>query len=358
MRVEAVGPRDVPHRRGRRLHLSCGGSTHVSTSSTRGTGVTGTTRRIGAALVAAALTAGPAVALAAAPAAYATGNDTRGHGTSGAVVLRTALDVGLLDKTLNIPVRAVLNDVQAPASAEKTALTVRLDGIDGGRPVDLLRADVATARATADGRTAEGYANLVRAKVQLPGLPALPLAQVQQVTARAVCTAGQRPRAESQVLGDIVVLGKRVALRAGGTTEVKVPGVGDVRLDLSQKSTTSASAAATALRLRVSVDPLKLNVAEVHGDVTLARATCTTPHGTPAEPSSPPSGGPHAPGTGSGTQVHSGGARPVDGQNLAETGGSAATPYLVGGAALLVAGGAGALGYVRHRRNAAATGRG
>ncbi|MFI1201471.1 hypothetical protein K2224_25155 [Streptomyces sp. BHT-5-2] len=329
----------------------------MSTSSTRGAGVTRTTRRIGAALAAAALTAGPAVALAAAPAAYATGNDARGHGTSGAVVLRTALDVGLLDKTLNIPVRAVLDDVHAPASAEKTALTVRLDGIDGDRPVSLLRADVATARATADGRTAEGYANLVRAKVQLPGLPALPLAEVQQVTARAVCAAGRRPQAESQILGDIVVLGKRVALRAGGTTEVKVPGVGDVRLDLSQKSTTSASAAATALQLRVSVNPLKLNVAEVHGDVTLARATCTTPHGTPDEPSSPPpSGGPHAPG--SGTHANSGGARPAAGQDLAETGGSAATPYLVGGAALLVAGGAGALGYARHRRNAAATGRG
>ncbi|MFE3653680.1 SCO1860 family LAETG-anchored protein [Streptomyces sp. NPDC059122] len=332
--------------------------------STSSAGTTGTTGRIGAVLAAAVLTAGPAVALAAAaPAAHASGNDGRIHGTSGAVVLRTALDVGLLDKTLNIPVRAVLNDVHAPASADKTALTVRLDGIDGGRPVGLLRADVATARATADGRTAEGYANLVRARVQLPGLPALPLAQVQQVTARAVCQAGQRPRAEAQVLGDVVVLGKRVALRAGGTTEVTVPGVGDVRLDLSQKSTTSASAAATALRLRVSVNPLKLNVAEVHGDVTLAQATCTTPHGAPGEPSTPPSpGGPHGPGTGThsgGTQVNSGGGvRPATDKHLAETGGSSATPYLAGGAALLVAGGAGALAYTRRRRNAAPDGRG
>ncbi|MFJ9614532.1 SCO1860 family LAETG-anchored protein [Streptomyces noursei] len=328
----------------------------MSTRSTTCAGSTGTTGRIGAVLAAAVLTAGPAVALAAAPAAYATGDDARGHGTSGAVVLRTALDVNLLDKSLNVPVRAVLDEVHAPASADKTALTVRLDGIDGGRPVGLLRADVATARATADGRTAEGHAHLVRAKVQLPGLPALPLAEVQQVTARAVCTAGQRPRAESQVLGDVVVLGKRVALRAGGTTEVDVPGVGDVRLDLSQKSTTSASAAATALQLRVSVNPLKLNVAEVHGQVTLAQATCTTPHGTPDEPGTPAHPGqPHEPGTGA--QAHTGGgARPAT-ENLAETGGSAATPYLVGGAVLLVAGGAGAMVYTR-RRSAAPDGRG
>ncbi|SHL91262.1 SCO1860 family LAETG-anchored protein [Streptomyces yunnanensis] len=328
----------------------------MSTRSTRFAGSTGTTGRIGAVLAAAVLTAGPAVALAAAPAAYATGDDAHGHGTSGAVVLRTALDVNLLDKSLNVPVRAVLNEVHAPASADKTALTVRLDGIDGGRPVSLLRADVATARATADGRTTEGHANLVRAKVQLPGLPALPLAEVQQVTARAVCTAGQHPRAESQVLGDVVVLGKRVALRAGGTTEVDVPGVGDVRLDLSQKSTTSASAAATALQLRVSVNPLKLNVAEVHGQVTLAQATCTTPHGTPDKPGTPAHPGqPHEPGTG--TQAHTGGgARPAT-ENLAETGGSAATPYLIGGAVLLVAGGAGAMVYTR-RRSAAPDGRG
>ncbi|MER7985711.1 SCO1860 family LAETG-anchored protein [Streptomyces noursei] len=322
--------------------------------STSSAGATGTRGRLGAALVAAVLTAGPAVVLAA-PAAHANGNDGRGHGTSGAVVLRTALDVGLLDKTLNVPVRAVLNEVHAPASADKTALTVRLDGIDGGRPVSLLRADVATARATADGRTAEGYANLVGATIHLPGLQSVPLARVQQVTARALCRAGQRPRAEAQVLGDVVVLGKRVGLRAGGTTEVKVPGVGDVRLDLSQRSTTSASAAATALRLRVSVNPLKLNVAEVQGEVTLAQATCTTPPGTPP-PAGQPGTGTH-PGTGTQVNSGSGGVRPATEQHLAETGGSSATPYLAGGAALLVAGGAGALVYAR-RRNAASHGRG
>ncbi|MEW1659585.1 SCO1860 family LAETG-anchored protein [Streptomyces sp. NPDC093707] len=339
----------------------------MSASPTSSTGSFGAPGRLGAVLAAAVLTAGPAVALAAAPAAHATGNDGRTHGTSGAVVLRAALDVGLLDKTLDVPVRAVLDEVHAPASADRTALTVRLDGIDQGRPVSLLRADAATARATADGRTAEGHADLVRARVQLPGLPATPLVEVQQVTARAVCAAGRRPRAEAQVLGDVVVLGKRVALRAGGTTEVKVPGVGEVRLDLSQKNSASNSAAATALRLGVSVNPLKLNVAQVHGEVTLAQATCTTPHGTPDRPGEPgtPSqpGHPQQPGTGGqtgGTQVNStaGGTRSTAGHDLAETGSSSATPYLAGGAAVLVAGGAGALVYARRRRNAAPDGRG
>ncbi len=46
------------------------------------------------------------------------------------------------------------------------------------------------------------------------------------------------------------------------------------------------------------------------------------------------------------------GSRPST-QNLAETGGSSATPYLAGGAALLVAVGAGAVGFARRRRGAA-----
>ncbi|QHC21806.1 SCO1860 family LAETG-anchored protein [Streptomyces sp. GS7] len=314
---------------------------------TSSAGSSGVSRRLGAALAAAALTAGPVVALGAAPAAYAAGNDGRGDGTSGAAVLRTGLDVGLLDKSLRVPLRATLNDVHAPASAGRTALTVTLDGIDQGRPFSVLRADVATARATADAEGAKGYANLVHAAVHLPGLPALPLIEVQQVTSTAECRAGQHPRATSQVLGSVQVLGKRVTLGASGTTAVTVPGVGDVRLDLSHKAVTSTSAAATALQLRVSVNPLKLNVAEVHGQVTLAQATCTTPHGTaPGTPEKPgePQGG-------------AGGTRPAT-QNLAETGGSSATPYVAGGAALLVAAGAGSLIHARRRRAAAPGGRG
>lgn len=330
-------------------------------------------RRLAATFVATALTAGPALLLGAVP-AHATGSHGPARGTADAVVLRTGLNVGLLHKTLDVPLNAVLNEVHAPASASKTALTVSLDGLDHGKPFSVLRADAATARGTADRHKAEGYANLVRAKVHLPGLPPqLSLIEAQQVTAKAVCEAGQRPRAESNVLGPVRVLGKKVTLTAGGTTDVKVPGVGEVRLDLSHKSVTSKSAAATALELKVSLNPLRLNVAEVHGRVTLVRAGCTAPGGTgPGDngsggtsggqtggQSGGQTGGQTGGGTkpaGGGTEVHQAGTRPGSSQNLAETGGSSATPYLAGGAALLVAAGAGSIGYARRRRGAAAQG--
>ncbi|WP_436318512.1 SCO1860 family LAETG-anchored protein [Streptomyces caniferus] len=314
-------------------------------------------RRLAATFVATALTAGSALLLGAVP-AHATGDHGAARGTADAVVLRTGLNVGLLHKTLDVPLNAVLNEVHAPASAARTALTVRLDGIDHGRPFSVLRADAATARATAGHGRTEGYANLVKAKVRLPGLALLSLIEVQQVTAKAVCEAGERPRAEANVLGDVRVLGKRVRLTAGGTTDVKVPGVGQVRLDLSRKSVLSKSAAATALDLKVSLNPLKLGVAEVHGRVTLAHAGCTAPGVKAPEHNgsggTKPDGGTKPAGD---TEVTGAGSRPST-QNLAETGGSSATPYLAGGAALLVAVGAGAVGYARRRRNAAPGGRG
>lgn len=341
----------------------------MSTSPTHSSGAP---RRLAAAVVATALTAGPAVLLGAAP-AHATGGHGPARGKADAVVLRTGLNVGLLDKTVDVPLNAVLNEVHAPASADKTALTVRLDGIDRGRPFTVLRADAATARATTGRRKAEGDANLLHAKVQLPGLPLLSLIEVQQVTAKAVCEAGHRPRAEANVLGPVRVLGKKVTLTAGGTTDVKVPGVGDVRLDLSRKSVTGKTAAATALQLNVSVNPLKLNVAEVHGRVTLVHAGCTAPDATtpPAHGGSggttggsTSGGGTNGGGTnggggdkpaGGGTEVSRSGAGKT-GPDLAETGGSSATPYLAGGAALLVAAGAGALVLTRRRRAAAPQG--
>ncbi len=154
------------------------------------------------------------------------------------------------------------------------------------------------------------------------------------------------------MLGTVRVLGKKVTLSSSGTTDVKVPGVGEVRLDLSRKSVTSKSAAATALDLKVSVNPLKLNVAEVEGRVTLAQATCTAPRTAPPEDGSGGTGTSGGEGSGPSTQTGSGPST----QNLAETGGSSATPYLVGGAALLVAAGAGSLGYARRRRGAAPQG--
>ncbi|MFE7462099.1 SCO1860 family LAETG-anchored protein [Streptomyces sp. NPDC057554] len=337
------------------------------------------------AVTTAAVALSAAVPAQAAPATPAIG----GEGRASAVVLRTGLDVSLLNKSVQVPLKVTLNEVQAPASAEKTALTVNLDGVEGGEPVSILRADVATAEATADEHRAKGYTNLAKARVHVPGLPALSLIEVEKVTSKALCEVGKEPVAESNVLGHVKVLGKKVTLSAGGPTRVAVPGVGEVSLDLSKTETTSRTAAATALQLKVAVNPLNLNVAEVNGEVTLAGATCETPKEpkTPEKPGGSDGGATDGGSTGGdtggstdggttggstdggatgdkGDDGKSGGGdvKPQTGSdagtapttaNLAETGGSSTTPYLAGGAALLLAVGAGATVIARRRSGGA-----
>jgi hypothetical protein len=321
--------------------------------STTTTTVTAARRRFAATAAATALALGPVLLTAATPAA-ATGDHGDRGGKASAVVLRTGLDVSLLNKTVNVPLRVSLNEVQAPASADKTALTVNLDGVDQGRPFHVLTADVAKARATVEGGTAEGSTRLAHAKVHVPGLPLLSLIEVGEVTSTARCEAGKAPVAESNLLGAVTVLGKKITLTTGGTTDVKVPGVGEVTLTLSERSTTSNTAAASALHLKVSVNPLKLNVAEVEGEVTLAGATCETPKSaeTPqkqpsdAKPADPQPQGEKA------AQPVSDKAAPVKG-DLAETGGNSTTPYIAGGAIVLLAAGAGAVGMARRGRGRA-----
>ncbi|GGP68125.1 LPXTG cell wall anchor domain-containing protein [Streptomyces abikoensis] len=279
-----------------------------------------------------------------------------GTGRADATVLRTGLDVSLLGKAAHVPVEAAIDDVHAPADASKTALTVTLDGIEGGKAVDILRAEAATSRATADRRAAKGYANLVHAKVHLPGLPLRSLIELQQVTSEAVCEAGAKPKATANLLGSVSVLGKKVTLTPNGPTKVTVPGVGDVRLDLSKTVTTSRTAAATALDLDVSVDPLALGVAKVVGKVTLVRASCESPADRPSDPVKPGDDGPGAPartGTGVGTEAKQASAERTAepaGHDLAETGGGSATPYVAAAAGLLVVGGGGALIAARRRK--------
>ncbi len=344
----------------RRLHVSCGGSTILNSNTFR--------------LAALAVAAGPVALLAAVPAHAAPATPTTGgEGRASAVVLRTGLDVSLLNKSVQVPLKVTLNEVQAPASAEKTALSVNVDGVEGGAPVSVLRADVATANATVDEHRAEGYTNLAKARIHVPGLPVLSLIEVEKVTSKAVCEVGRKPVAESNVLGHVAVLGKKVTLSAGGPTRVAVPGVGEVSLDLSKTVTTERTAAATALQLKVSVNPLNLNVAEVEGEVTLAEATCETPKGpkTPEKPGATDggstggatdggstggggdTGGDQGDGGTSGgdvkTQTGSDTGTAPTGANLAETGGSSTTPYIAGGAALLLAVGAGATVLARRR---------
>ncbi|MFJ4712545.1 SCO1860 family LAETG-anchored protein [Streptomyces sp. NPDC088785] len=309
------------------------------------------TRHLAVTATAAVLAAGPAVLATAVPAA-ATGDHGGGGGKAGAVVLRTGLDVSLLNKTVNVPLRVALNEVQAPASAEKTALTARLDGVGGGQPFSVLRADVAKARATVDDRRAEGFTQLVHAKVHVPGLPLLSLIEVDQVTSKALCEAGRKPVAQSNVLGSVTVLGKKVTLTAGGTTRVEVPQIGEVSLALSETSTTSTTAAASALHLKVSVNPLKLNVAEVNGEVTLAGATCTAPKAAPAEDPKPQGGKPAEPVKAAPVEDKAA-PKPEAKADLAETGGNANTPYIVGGAVVLLAAGGGAVAMARKGRSRA-----
>ncbi|MFI6950483.1 SCO1860 family LAETG-anchored protein [Streptomyces sp. NPDC050422] len=350
-------------------------------------------------LAALAVAAAPVALLVAVPAQATTATTTTGGGKASAVVLRTALDVSFLNKAIDVPLEATLNEVQAPRSAEKTALSVKLDGVEGKKPVSVLSADVATAKATVRKHRAEGYSNVVKAKLHLPGLPRLSLIEVEQVTSKAVCEVGHKPVAESNVLGHVKVLGKRVTLTAAGTTQIAVPGVGSVTLDLSKTSTTSRTAAAVALQLKVSVNPLDLNVADVKGEVTLAEATCETPKaggtgggengggdngggdnggssdggstgggstdggsgnggstgggsdtagsttGSTTGSTAGDTGGDVKPQTGTGHAPQA--ADP--GADLAETGSSSTTPYVAGGAALLLAVGAGAMVVARRR---------
>lgn len=285
--------------------------------------------RLAVLATATALAAGPAVLAGASP-AHATGD----HGRASAAVLRTGLDVSLLNKSVNAPLAVSLNEVEAPGSAEKTTLTARLDAVDGGRPFSVLRAEVARATATTTAAKAEGKTTLAHARLHVPGLPLLSLIEIEQVTSTATCEVGRKPVATTDLPGSVTVLGRRVNLTAGGPTDVTVPGVGEVRLDLSNTRTTARSAAATALELKVSVNPLKLNVAEVDGTLTLAEATCKTP-GPATTPSAPPAG------------IEPQGA-PAE-ADLAETGGGSSTPYLVGGAVVLLAGGGGAVLLARRR---------
>ncbi|MEU2025347.1 SCO1860 family LAETG-anchored protein [Streptomyces sp. NPDC016469] len=355
-------------------------------------------------LAALAVAAAPVALLVAVPAhaAPATTTTAGGDGKASAVVLRTALDVSLLNKTVDVPLKVTLNEVRAPRSAEETALSVRLDGVDHGKPLSVLKADVATAKATADKHRAAGYSNLARARVGLPGLTVFPLIEVEKVTSKAVCAVGSRPVAESHVLGHVSVLGKRVTLTAGGTTRVAVPHVGEVTLDLSKTETTSRTAAAVALRLKVSVNPGALNVADVKGEVTLAEATCETPKGHGGHSGGGDNGGGDNGGNGNGgngnggatgggstdggsgsggatdggsgnggstgggdkagttggggdvkTQTGTDQAPAATGADLAETGSSSSAPYIAGGAALLLAAGAGAMVLTRRRARGA-----
>ncbi|WP_269469673.1 SCO1860 family LAETG-anchored protein [Streptomyces humicola] len=261
----------------------------------------------------------------------------------------------------NVPVNAVLDDVHAPADARQNTLNAKVQVPVSGQQFNILTADVATASATADQQKAEGYANLVNVKVELPGLPE-PVLQAKALTARATCVAGEQPTANASLL-KLVVLGKAQEVKVGQTITVPVPGVGQVSVALTTTTNTASAAAATALGLHVLENPLKAGFAEVKGDITLAHATCETPSGGGTSTGGSSGGGSANGGstsgstaggsTSGGSQGASSGTTAGTGKRLAETGANSNTPYIAGGAAALIVAG-GAVVYATRRRKSSA----
>lgn len=287
-------------------------------------------------------------------------------GRAAATAAEVQLRVDLANSSVDVPVDLSLNEVTAPGERGGTLLTARVDGVAQSAPVTLVRADLATSRATVDQRGARASVRLVGAHVHVPGLPLTDLLGLEAVSAEVTCPVHGRPEASADVLGTLRILGRRVTLSAAGPTRIPVPGVGLVSAELSRRAVTSTTAAATALELDVTVDPLKLNVAKVTGRVALASVSCEKPgsSGTagggtggvtepPATASAPASSTPasSAPASAAPSSAAPSGAPQAAGAGLAETGGTV-SPLLLGGAALLVAGGAGALVVTRRRRGA------
>ncbi len=99
-------------------------------------------------------------------------------------MLRTDLDVSLLNKSVQVPLTVSLNEVEAPRTARKTALTATLDGVDRGKPFSVLRAEVADAVATVEGERAEASTTLADARLHVPGLPLLSVVELEAVGSR------------------------------------------------------------------------------------------------------------------------------------------------------------------------------
>jgi LPXTG-motif cell wall-anchored protein len=346
-------------------------------------------RRPAAAATIVALTVGSLAFAAASPAGAAPVSGGDGVRAT-AVVLRSDLNVALLNSDASVPLHVALNDVHAPADAQQTLLSAKLKGVDHGRPFTMVRADVASSKATSNAKQSMGHATLAHATVHLPGLPLVNLVKVHAVSSTATCPVGGQPTANVDMVGDVLILGKKIKVAAGGTTTVNAPGVGKVTVALAKKATTSDTAAATALQLDVTVKPASLNVATVTGHVTLVQATCSTP-GSDADASTggAPGGGASDGGAssgadsggsnGSGTAGSSGGDSATAGSSngssngnstagsgtgnktapngtggdLAETGGSSSTPYIAGTAGALVAAGGAALFLARRRKSRA-----
>jgi hypothetical protein len=312
--------------------------------------------------------------LAAAQPARADGSE---WGTASATTAGLALDVKLISGAVDVPVALTLNAVHAPRSVDGSVLTTTIGGVDQGRQLTLLDADLGHSAATVDEHGAHAEVDLVKASISLPGL-LTSVVGLKEVHATADCPVAGQPSADVNILGTLSVLGKGVSLAAAGPTRVSVPGIGMVDLELSRKTVTSTTAAATALELAVHVNPLNLNVAEVTGTVELAAVRCAkgqggggqggggTGTGSAAPSTSEPAAGSAVPGSSasssgvalppppqasaSGSDSAAAASPAAATSKLAETGGGGNTTVIAGAALALVGVGATAVGTTRRRR--------
>ncbi|MFJ8044278.1 SCO1860 family LAETG-anchored protein [Kitasatospora sp. NPDC096147] len=280
-------------------------------------------------------------------------------GKASAVTAELDLDVSVLGRTAAVPVDISLNKVQAPASKDGSVLTTTVAGVDQGRPVELVRAEVgrSTTRADADGASAR--VQLTKADLGAPGLVGAPLLVVEALTAEVTCPVDGPPTAKVDSPAKLTVLGKPVTLSVSGPTRVNLDGVGTVEVGFSKRTTTTSTAAASALEVQLDLNPLQLNVAKVTGKITVASVSCEKPAPRPsasptpvasptpaASPSPEPSKANRAvPAVANPTPSPSKAAA----EQLASTG-SSGTGVLLGAAGALLVVGLGALRLTRRRR--------
>ncbi|MEV4560150.1 SCO1860 family LAETG-anchored protein [Kitasatospora sp. NPDC049285] len=288
-----------------------------------------------------------AVALPLPTARAADGGTPARPGKAKAVTAELDLDVTLLN-AVDVPVNVALNKVESPAQRDAAMLTATVDGVDQGRPVNLVKAQVGKSVTRADERQATASVQLVGADLHVPGLPLTTLLGLEAMSAEATCPVDGQPTAEVTAPARLTVLGRSVAVGLNSPTHVEVPAIGTVDVEFSKKTVTTTTAAASALEVKVSINPLNLNVAKVNGTLTVASVSCEKPVAAvgpaAAVSSAPPSS---APATAQGRAL----PKAATEESLAYTGSSGTTALAAGGVTLLVAGGA-AVWMTRRRRAA------
>ncbi|MFG3053833.1 SCO1860 family LAETG-anchored protein [Kitasatospora sp. NPDC048239] len=317
-----------------------------------------------------------ASALLAVPPAYATGPAgappaAASPGKARAVTAELDLDVSLLNKTVDVPVNVSLNKVETPAQRDGSMLTATVDGVDQKGPVTLVKADVGTSVTRSDAKGTAASVRLVNADVHAPGLPATTLLGLEALSSEVTCPVDGPPTADVVAPARLTVLGKPVTLSLYGPTKVDVPLIGSVSVEFSKKSTTSATAAASALEVQVEVNPLNLNVAKVSGKITVASVSCEKPTAPATPTAAPSSSAPVAPAPSGTAPVGTAAVQPVADAtspagrravpqaatasptgSLAATGSSSSTGPIAAGAVALLAAGGCALLATRRRRAA------